>query len=71
MKITICNPTIELDEADVEYTADMALENCQKEAQKGLKALERAHFYLDGNASDEVYEALDAVYRSLTSITWR
>lgn len=60
-----------MNEDDFEDTAVMALEDCQHQAGKGLKALERAHFHLDGNASDEVYAALDDVYRALTAITWR
>lgn len=59
-----------MDEDDFEYTADMALDDAQTHAEKGLKALQRVHFHLDGNASDEVYEALEAVYHSLTAITW-
>lgn len=56
---------------ELEYTADMALEDAQEEAQKGLKALERVHFHIPANTSDEVYEALEDVARSLTSITRR
>lgn len=58
------------EDLDDEYTVDVALEDCQAEAQKGLKALERVHFHLNASASDEVYEALEDVYKSLTRITW-
>jgi hypothetical protein len=59
-----------MDEEDLEYTADMALEDAQEEAQKGLKALERADFHLDDNAPAEVFEALEEVHCALTRITW-
>lgn len=59
-----------MNKEDVEYTVDMAFADAQEEAQKGLKALERVYFHLDGDASDESYEALEDVFRSLTSITW-
>lgn len=59
-----------MNEEDIEYTVDMAFADAQDEAQKGLKALERAHFHLDGNGPDEAYEALHDVFKHLTSITW-
>lgn len=59
-----------MEDEDLEYTLDMAFADAQEEAQQGLKALERAHFHLDGNGPDEAYEALHDVFRSLTAITW-
>lgn len=59
-----------MDEEDNEYTLQDAFDQAQAAASKGLKALERVHFHLDANASDEVYEALEDVYHELAGITW-
>ncbi len=58
---------------DEEYeSVKIALGDCQSEAEEGLRALARAHFYLDEElVRSEALEALLDVQRALTKITWR
>lgn len=52
-------------------SAIAALEDCQAEAKKARDNLSRAHLHLDGKATNEVYDALADVDRSLSRIEWR